>query len=65
MRFLHVTVAIDFQENVLHPCRRPAFERGLDEWTQHVPQFRPTCTNRISQAQCGMFGAEKGAEGSL
>ena len=49
VRLLEEAAAINLEENVVHPGRRPAKKRRVDERLQNVPDLTPALTCRLSQ----------------
>ena len=49
MGLLDKPVPVDFQDEVLHPGRRPAVEGCIDQRLQHVPDLAPACADRLPQ----------------
>jgi hypothetical protein len=47
VRFLDKSVPVDFQRDVVHPSRRTAVERRLDQRLQDVPNLRPAFVDAL------------------
>ena len=59
MGLLDEPVPVDLQQDVIHPGRRAAVERGVDQRLQDVPDLRPALLDRLRQGFGMLFSEDR------
>src|SRR5262245_43377315 len=57
MPLLKIAMAVEFELEILDPCRRTAVKRCVDEGFEHIPDFTPAFADRLAKCP-GMLRSE-------